>query len=261
VIRRAVVLAYGALAYVAFLATLLYTIGFLAGVGVPKGVDDGAVGPIWRALLVDGGLLTLFAVQHSVMARPWFKRRWTRLVAPAVERSTYVLAATAVVVLLLWQWQPLPEPVWSVEAGWARVTLWALYLLGWAVLVVSTILIGHFDLFGLRQVLARARDRRYAEPAFREPLLYRLVRHPLMVGFLIAFWAVPDMSVGRLLFAAAASGYIMVGVRLEERDLRAQLGEPYRRYLRRVPRFVPRPAALLGRRRDSLELTRPGAVR
>jgi protein-S-isoprenylcysteine O-methyltransferase Ste14 len=249
-IRRTLVLAYGAVAYALFVVAFLYTIGFLAGAGVPKGVDDGATGttgtagPAWRAVLVDLALLTLFAVQHSVMARPGFKRRWTRVVAPSIERSTYVLVATAVVALLLWQWRPLPEPVWSVGPGWARATLWTLYALGWVLLLVSTLLQGHFDMFGLRQALARARQRRYAEPPFREPLLYRLVRHPLLVGFLIAFWAAPDMSVGRLLFAAAATGYIMVGVRLEEHDLVAQLGEPYRRYMERVPRFVPRPSAL-----------------
>jgi len=248
-IRRALVLGYGTMVYLIFLATLLYTIGFLAGVAVPKGVDDGPVGPAWSAVLADLALLSLFAAQHSVMARPWFKRWWTRLVAPAIERSTYVLAASLAVALLLWQWRPLPDVIWSVPAGWARATLWAVHLLGWVILVSSTFLIGHFDLFGVRQVLARARERRYAEPGFREPLFYRLVRHPLMVGFLVAFWATPDMSVGRLLFAAVASGYIVVGVRLEERDLRAQLGEQYQRYMARVPRFVPRVSALTGRRR------------
>jgi protein-S-isoprenylcysteine O-methyltransferase Ste14 len=247
-IRRAAVLAYGAFAYVVFLATLLYAIGFLAGVGVPKGVDDGASGPAWQAVVVDLALLTLFAVQHSVMARPAFKRWWTRLVSPAIERSTYVLAASGALALLLWQWRPLPDQLWSVDAGWARAVLWALYLLGWALLVWSTFLIGHFDLFGLRQVVDRARERRYAEPGFRQPMLYGIVRHPIMIGFLVAFWAAPDMSVGRLLFVGGATGYILVGVRLEEHDLKAQLGEPYRRYLERVPGFVPRPSALVGPR-------------
>jgi methanethiol S-methyltransferase len=250
-VRRALAMAYGVVAYALFLGVLLYTIGFLAGVGVPKDVDDGPAGPAWQAVLVDLLLLGAFAVQHSVMARPWFKRWWTRFVPPAIERSTYVLAATLVVALLLWQWRPLPDQVWSVEATWARVPLWAGYLLGWGVLVLSTFLIGHFDLFGLRQVLARARDRRYAEPSFREPLLYRLVRHPLMAGFLIAFWVTPEMSAGRLLFAAAATGYILVAVRLEEHDLRRQLGEPYVRYLERTPRFVPRPTAIAGRQRHA----------
>jgi protein-S-isoprenylcysteine O-methyltransferase Ste14 len=199
---------------------------------------------VWLAVVVNLALLGLFAVQHSVMARPWFKRWWTRFVPAAIERSTYVLAANLVVALLLWQWRPLPETVWSVPSGWARSLLWTVYLFGWALLLFSTFLIGHFDMFGLRQVLARARERRYAEPEFREPWLYGLVRHPLLVGFLIAFWAAPDMSVGRLLFATAASGYIVVAVRFEEHDLRRQLGEPYERYLERVPRFIPRPSTV-----------------
>jgi len=253
-VRRAAVLAYGGAAYLGFLITLLYAVGFLAGVGVPKGVDDGAVVPAWRALLIDGVLLAIFAGQHSVMARPGFKRRWTRVVAPSIERSTYVVASSGALALLLWQWQPLPHQLWSAPAGWARTLLWALYLFGWALLVYSTFLIGHFDLFGLRQVLARARGRRYREPGFTQPLLYRMIRHPLMTGFLIAFWAAPDSSVGRLLFAIGGTGYIMVGVLLEEHDLAAQLGEPYRRYLRQVPRFVPRPR-LAPRRRPAEQLT------
>lgn len=246
--RRILTFGYGVVAYLAFLAVFGYTIGFLANAGVPKGVDDGPAGPAWTAVLIDAGLLGLFAVQHSVMARPWFKRWWTRLVPPAIERSTFVLAASLVVGVLLWQWRPLPDTVWSVPAGWLRAVLWSLYAAGWAVLVLSTFLIGHFDLFGLRQVLARARRTAYTEPGFRQPLFYRLVRHPIMVGFLIAFWATPDMSVGRLLFAAAASGYIVVAVRFEEYDLRRQLGEPYRRYAEEVPRFIPRPGAVAGRR-------------
>jgi protein-S-isoprenylcysteine O-methyltransferase Ste14 len=244
--RRILALGYGIVAYAMFVATLLYTIGFLADVAVPKAVDDGTVGPVWQAIVVDGGLLSLFAIQHSVMARPAFKSWWTRLVPPVIERSTYVLFANLAVALLLWQWRPLPYSVWAVRAGWAGPTLWTMYGLGWVVLLFSTVVIGHFELFGLRQVLARARERRQAEPEFREPLLYRLVRHPIMVGFLIAFWATPRMSVGRLLFAVMATGYIVVAVRLEEHDLRRELGEPYLRYLERVPRFVPRPSALLG---------------
>jgi methanethiol S-methyltransferase len=247
-VRRTLVLVYGAVAYLAFVGVLAYTIGFLAGVGVPKGVDDGPAGPRWAAVVVDCGLLALFAAQHSVMARPWFKRPWTRVVAPSIERSTFVLVASLVVALLLWQWRPLPAQVWSVQVGWARGLLWGLYWLGWGVLLLSTFLIGHFDLVGLRQVLARARQIRYSEPGFRQPLLYRVVRHPLMVGFLIAFWAAPDMSVGRLLFVVGATGYILVAVRLEERDLVRQLGEPYREYAARVPRFVPRPPGRGGRR-------------
>lgn len=260
-VRRILIIGYGAAAYVLFLTTFTYTIGFLAGVGVPKGVDDGATGGVWTAVVVDLLLLTLFAVQHSVMARPWFKRRWTRVVAPSVERSTYVLIASLVVALLLWQWRPLPEMVWSMQAGWARALLWGLYALGWGVLVSSTFLLGHFDLFGVRQVLARARDRVYAEPEFRQPLLYRLVRHPLMLGFLIAFWAAPDMSAGRLLFAAAATGYILIAVRFEERDLRTHLGAAYERYMMEVPRFLPLPAMPADRRGTSPALTRDRGTR
>jgi protein-S-isoprenylcysteine O-methyltransferase Ste14 len=252
-IRRVLVLGYGAVAYIVFLGSLLYTVGFLADTAVPKDIDDGTAGPAWQAVLVNLALLSLFAVQHSVMARPWFKRWWIRLIPATIERSTYVLAASLLVVLLLWQWRPLPDSVWSVHAGWARAVLWTLYALGWVILVFSSFLIGHFDLFGLRQVLASARERQYVEPEFHEPLLYQLVRHPLMVGFLIAFWAAPDMSVGRLLFVLVASAYIVVAVRFEEHDLRRQLGEPYEQYSRRVPRFVPRfgrrPSALTGRRR------------
>ena len=242
-IRRLLAVGYGAVAYLLFLATFGYTVGFLAGAGVPKDIDDGPAGPAWMALAVDGALLGLFAVQHSVMARPWFKRAWTRVVPAAVERSTYVLVSSLLILLLMWQWRPLPTQVWSVETGWLRAGLWTLYAIGWALVVVSTFAISHLDFFGLRQVFAAA----YTEPGLREPLLYRLVRHPLLVGFLIAFWAAPDMSVGRLLFAGLSTGYILVAVRFEEADLRRDLGEPYERYSREVPRFVPRPRALSAR--------------
>ncbi|SHN43396.1 methanethiol S-methyltransferase [Cryptosporangium aurantiacum] len=250
-VRRVLVAGYGAAAYVFFLVTFLYTIGFLAGVGVPKDVDDGPSGPAWLALLVDTGLLTLFAVQHSVMARPWFKRWWTRWVAPPIERSTYVLAATLAVAALLWLWRPLPETIWSVPDGWLRWLFWAGHLAGWGLLLLSTFQIGHFDLFGLRQVLARLQRRQYTEPGFAQPFLYRLVRHPLMLGFLIAFWITPDMSVGRLYFAVVASAYIVVAVRFEEHDLVGQLGDDYRRYQRDVPRFVPRVSSAADRRRPA----------
>jgi methanethiol S-methyltransferase len=240
-IPRLATLSYGAIAYLAFVASSLYAALFLAGLAVPKGVDDGPDGPTWLAVVVDLALLSLFAVQHSLMARPWFKRAWTTVVPPAIERSTYVLASSAVIALLLWQWRPLPHQVWSVDPTWARTLLWAGYVAGWAVVLASTFLLGHSDMFGLKQVVARWRSTTYAEGGFRTPGLYRLVRHPLMVGFLIAFWSTPDMSVGRLLFAGMSSAYIVVAVRFEERDLRDQLGEPYAAYAAEVPRFVPRP--------------------
>lgn len=239
-VRRVLIMGYGVAAYLAFLAVFVYTVGFLADVGVWKGIDDGISEPVWVAVLINVALLSLFALQHSVMARPWFKRWWTRLVPAPVERSTYVLAASSVLALLLWQWRPLTESLWSVGNDGVRATLWALYGVGWVLVVASTFLISHFDLFGLRQVAARARQRAYAPLGFREPLVYRFVRHPIMVGFLVAFWAAPDMSAGRLLFAALATGYILVAVRLEERDLTAQLGDAYTAYAAKVPRFVPR---------------------
>ena len=242
--RRILVVGYGLIAYAAFVAALVYTVGFLAGDSanafLPKGIDDGITTPAALAVAIDAGLLGLFAVQHSVMARPWFKRWWTRFVPAPIERSTFVLFASLLVGLLLWQWRPLPATVWSVDTGWLEVLLWALYMTGWVVLLISTFLISHFDLFGLRQVLAGARRTAYREPGFRQPLFYRVVRHPLLVGFLISFWATPHMSVGHLLFAAAGTGYILVAVRFEEHDLRRALGEEYEWYAEQVPRFVPR---------------------
>ena len=247
-VRRMVVVGYGLVAYVTFLAVFAYTVESLANAVVPRGIDDGAVGPVWIAVLVNGGLLAAFAVQHTVMARPVFKRWLTRAVAGSVERSTFVLAASLMLVAVVWLWQPMPETVWSVEAGWLRALLWAVYLSGWVTVVGSTFMIDHFDLFGLRQVVADARAREHVSPSFRLTMLYRVVRHPIMVGFLIAFWATPDMSQGRLLFALLGTGYILVGVRFEEHDLRHDLGEAYARYEADVPRFIPR-----GRRSRSLE--------
>jgi len=238
--RRVLVLGYGLVAYAAFVAVTAYTVGFLANAFVPKGIDDGPATAAVPAAAIDAFLLGLFAVQHSVMARPWFKRWWTRFVPTAVERSTFVLLASVLVALLLWRWRPLPAAVWSVDTGWLSAALWTLYATGWVVMLISTFLISHLDLFGLRQVLARARRTAYREPSFRQPLFYRVVRHPLLVGFLISFWATPRMSVGHLLFAVAGTGYILVAVRFEEHDLRRSLGAQYERYAERVPRFVPR---------------------
>jgi methanethiol S-methyltransferase len=239
-VRRMLVVGYGTLAYLTFLGVFAYTIGFLANAVVPRGVDEGAAGPLWSAVLVNAALLGLFAVQHTVMARPAFKRWWTRFVPEAIERSTFVLAASLALVLVVWLWQPMPVTVWSIEAEWLRVVLWSLYGLGWVTVVGSTFMIDHFELFGLSQVVARARERRHEPPPFRLTMLYALIRHPIMVGFLIAFWATPEMSQGRLLFAVLGTGYILVGVRFEEHDLRASLGETYTRYEAEVPRFVPR---------------------
>ena len=239
-LRRVLILSYGVVVYLFFLGVLVYTIGFLANAAVPRGIDEGSAGPVWTSVLINAGLLGLFAVQHTAMARPAFKRWWTRFIPQEIERSTFVLAASLSLGLLLWLWQPLPATVWSVEGQAGRFILHVGYGVGWFVVVGSTFLIDHFDLFGLRQVIARTRQRAYEPVAFRQPLVYRLVRHPIMVGFLIAFWATPDMTAGRLLFAVLGSGYILVGVRFEERDLRRHLGQVYVDYQARVPRFLPR---------------------
>lgn len=251
--RRFLVVGYGAVAYLLFLGVFAYTIGFLANAVVPSGIDEGDAGSLATGVVVNAALLGLFAVQHTIMARPGFKRWWTRLVPPSIERSTFVLAASLALVLVVWLWQPMPATVWSVEAEWLRVALWALYLVGWATVVGSTFMIDHFELFGLSQAVARARERAHVPPPFRLTLLYALVRHPIMLGFLIAFWATPDMSQGRLLFAALGTGYILVGVRFEERDLRASLGEVYERYEAEVPRFVPSVRGRAGRGDDPVD--------
>ena len=233
-------LIYGVSVYLFFLGTFTYAIGFIGGVYVPKSIDSGAAAPLAQALVVDVALLGVFAVQHSVMARRGFKRWWTRIVPQAVERSTYVLAATVALALLLWQWRPIAEPVlWRVESAAAAKSLWAVYWLGWMVLLVSTFLINHFELFGLRQVLARIRGRQMPEAQFRTPFFYRYVRHPIYLGFVLAFWAAPVMSAGHLLFAAGATGYILVGIWFEERDLVAQFGDTYRRYRAQVGMLLP----------------------
>jgi protein-S-isoprenylcysteine O-methyltransferase Ste14 len=231
---------YGVFAYVFFLCTFVYAIGFVGGVFVPKTVDSGAPVPLIEALAVNLLVLGIFAVQHSVMARRSFKRWWTRIVPPAVERSTYVLASTLALALLLWQWRPIAEPeIWRIGNPTAANAIWAIFWLGWGVLLLSTFLINHFELFGLRQVFSRMLGREIPEAEFRTPLLYRYVRHPLYLGFVLAFWATPVMTAGHLLFAIGATGYILVGIWFEERDLVAQFGERYRRYREQVGMLIP----------------------
>ncbi|HVP27623.1 MAG TPA: isoprenylcysteine carboxylmethyltransferase family protein [Myxococcota bacterium] len=232
--------AYGAVCYAIFFGTFLYLVGFLGNFGVPKSIDSGVPGPLAVALLVDGALLALFGIQHSGMARQGFKAWWTRIVPQPIERSTYVLVSSLVLILLYWAWRPIPEAVVRVEGSVARTLLTGLYLGGYGIVLLSTFLIDHFDLFGLRQVALHFQGRRYEEKRFATPWLYRLVRHPLYVGWLIAFWLTPDLTVGRVLFAAGMTAYILGAIPLEERDLAGTLGEPYLRWRERTPRFVPR---------------------
>ena len=245
--KRFAALAYGGAVYVFFLVTFLYAIGFVANVVVPKSIDSGDPAPLMEVLIVNSLLLGLFAVQHSVMARPAFKAAWTKIVAKSVERSTYVLIASAILALVFWQWRPMPAVVWNVEsAGWSAV-IWTLSALGWGTVLLSTYLINHFELFGLAQVWRRFAGTQPKDGSFVTPLLYKHIRHPLYLGFIIAFWATPHMSVGHLLFAVMSTGYILVGIYFEERDLIAHFGERYRKYRSEVGMLVPK----FGQRRET----------
>ena len=238
--RRHAAYSYGLAAYLLALATVAYAVGFLANVLVPKSVDAGAGLPVGDPIVVNLALVGLFGLQHSVMARPWFKARWTRLVPEPIERSTYVLFASLALVVLMWAWRPLPGAVWTVD-GAPALLLWAVSLGGWLLMFASTEMIDGADLMGLRQVRAY-RDGRAVEPIdFQTPYLYRYVRNPIMVGFLVAFWVTPRMSVGHLFFASGMTIFVLVGVKLEERDLLAAFDDRYRRYRRDVPMFLPRP--------------------
>lgn len=237
--NRLLTIGYGVVCYVVFVAAFLYAIGFVGNFVVPRSIDNGVTASTGEAIVVNLVLLGLFAVQHSVMARPAFKRRWTRLVPATVERSTYVLLSSLLLFLLFWQWRTMPAVIWEVTTPAGRVTLYVLFWLGWALALASTFMINHFDLLGLRQVYLAWRGEPYTYIGFRSPLLYRVVRHPLMLGFIIAFWAIPTMTAGHLLFAVATTGYILIAMQLEEHDLVAALGDQYREYRRRVPMLIP----------------------
>jgi methanethiol S-methyltransferase len=236
----ALILLYGVATYLFFLAVFVYTIGFVGGFVVPKHIENGPASDTLSAILADVVLLAFFAIQHSVMARPAFKRWWTQIIPAAAERSTFVLCASALLALIVWQWRPLPGVVWEVENPMGIAVLHGLYFLGWGIVFYATFLIDHFELFGVRQVIDHAFGRPTEQARFTERSLYRAVRHPLMLGFLIAFWAAPVMSFGRLLFAGVITAWVLVAIRIEESTLVEMHGALYEDYRRRVPALVPR---------------------
>ena len=244
--KRILVFLYGSLAYLMFLGTFLYAIGFIGGFAVPTRLDGASEEPLGTALAIDAALLAVFAVQHSVMARKWFKDAWTRIVPESAERSTYVLLSSLALILLFWQWRPMGGVVWSVDDPAGRLLLRSLFGFGWALVLVCTFLINHFDLFGLRQVWFYLVGKPYTALGFATPGPYRLVRHPLYVGWFFAFWMTPTMTVAHLVFAIATTAYILLAIQFEERDLLRMHPGDYAEYRRRVPMLLP----LWGRRRE-----------
>jgi len=237
--RRFIVFLYGLTAYLVFFVTILYAIGFVSGVAVPKTIDTGPHVPLTEALLVNLLLMSLFAVQHSVMARKEFKQWWTQYVPKSVERSTYVLLASLALLLLFWQWRAIPTVIWQIADPQIAMAVTALSLTGWVLVFTASFLINHFELFGLHQVVNNLVGREMPAAHFRTPVLYKVVRHPIYLGFIIAFWVTPTMTAGHMLFAAVTTAYIFVGILLEERDLIELFGDEYRRYRERVSMLVP----------------------
>ena len=237
---RSIAFLYGIVAYGVFFLTFLYLIGFVGNLVVPKSIDTGPTPNVIVAFLINFALIALFGIQHSVMARPAFKERWQRYVPVAIERSTYVLLASVILIVLFWAWQPMDQVIWNIQAAWARNVMWALFFAGFVTVLLSTFIIDHFDLFGLRQVMLNLRQKAYSHRDFKVTFFYKFVRHPLYAGFILAFWAAPRMTLGHLMFAIGMTTYILIAIRYEERDLMLFHGEDYVKYRSRVPMLVPR---------------------
>lgn len=240
IMKKVIAFIYGVIAYIIFLGTFLYAIAFVGDFGVIKTINTGVETPFASALIINLAVLSIFALQHSIMARPGFKRWWTKIVSPAIERSTYVLLSSLALILIFWQWRPMPEIIWEVQHETAVLLIRGLFALGWLIVLLSTFMISHFDLFGLKQVYDNLKNIEPRPITFQTPLLYQIVRHPLMLGFIIAFWATPVMTTGHLVFSITTTLYILISVKfLEERDLRRKHGELYAEYQENVPMLVP----------------------
>jgi protein-S-isoprenylcysteine O-methyltransferase Ste14 len=247
---RIIAFVYGVGSYGIFFLTFLYLIGFLSNLFVPRSVDIGPAAGMTTALLVNFALIALFGIQHTVMARPEFKEKWTKIVPTSIERSTYVLITSLILILFYWQWRPMTGTViWEAEAAWAQYLLWAVFFGGFGIVLLSTFIIDHFDLFGLRQVWLNLRQKAYAHPGFKVTFFYKFVRHPLYVGWIMAFWGTPRMTLGHLMFAVGMTAYILIAIRYEERDLVRFLGEDYAKYREKVPMLVPQ----IGRAHDTVK--------
>ena len=236
---RIISFVYGVLAHLGFLVAFMYLIGFLGNFVVPKSIDSGQAGPVGQALLINVILIAIFGIPHSVMARPGFKQWWTKVIPQHIERSTYVMQGNLLVALLMWQWQPMVGVIWNVEHPVGASVLWGLFGIGWVMIVLTSFVINHFDLFGLRQVYLHLRGMEYTPLEFKAKWIYKYIRHPLMLGWIIAFWATPQMSAGHLVFAVGTTIYILIGIQFEERDLVKSHGEDYENYRRKVSMLLP----------------------